>query len=91
MKQAQAKNPIWNPEQQFRAAPTRVPQEARNAMDCSDIAGSQPQSKIRPLGRPPVHSSTNVHKVEQPRKQIQTAGFNILNHTAHSQSRPERD
>lgn len=32
--------------------PSRMPR--RQAMDTSDIEGSQPKSKIRPLGRPPL-------------------------------------
>jgi len=70
----------------------RAPRARPDKMDTSDICGAKPQSKIRPLGRPPVHSNASHHRPieQQPRKAMQEAGFNIISHQPKSSSSQSR-
>ena len=59
MYQREAENPLYDPNFAYSgeaAAPMRERAVKRDAMDCSDIPGAKSKSKIRPMGRPPVHS-----------------------------------
>jgi len=93
MYKKEAVNPLYDPQHmyQYEEPVKREVRSRPDKMDLSDIAGAKPQSKIRALGRPPMHSGASGRPVEQqPKPAMQQAGFNIISHQPGSSSSQTR-